>query len=256
MDTLDLFSEKSKTYAKYRPGYPNELIGKIFSSLSKKNDIEIADIGAGTGISARLLAEKGAKVFAIEPNSSMIEAATEHPAITFINAQAEKTTLPDNAVDVVTSFQAFHWFHFNDSLKEFNRILRPDGVIALIWSYWDEEDQFTSQYHNLILDATSRNVDHVSPYDGFPGGFTKKWRIRFLWKFRTMPYFKKVKRYRFRYEQKMDTEALIGCAHSQSYIDHQGSDWKILCDKIEFLSAKNEKTNLVYKVNLFLGRPV
>jgi len=256
MDTLDLFSEKSETYAKYRPGYPDELIDKIFSALNKSDDIVAADIGAGTGISANLLAQQNATVFAIEPNKAMIEAAKEHPAISFINTQAEKTNLPDNSVDIVTSFQAFHWFHFNNSLKEFNRILRPAGIIALIWSYWDVEDQFTSQYHKLIMDATNRNVDHVSPYDGFPGGFTKKWKIRFLWKFRTMPYFKKVKRYRFRYEQKMNTEALIGCAHSQSYIDHHGSDWKILCEKIEDLSAKNKNTNLVYKVNLFLGRPV
>jgi len=255
MDTKNLFSEKSETYAKYRPGYPNELIDKMFSSLNKGDDIVTADIGAGTGISTRLLAEKGARVFAIEPNNAMIEAAREHPGITFIRAQAENTTLSNSSVDMVTSFQAFHWFHFNKSLKEFNRILRPDGLLALVWSYWDEDDSFTNKYHKLILDATNRNVAHVSPYDGFPGGYIKKWKIRFLWKFRTMPYFKKVKRYRFGYEQKMDTEALIGCAHSQSYIDHNGSDWKILCEKIENLSAQTENTNLVYKVNLFLGRP-
>ena len=51
----ELFTEKSDTYAKYRAGYPRELITEILEpfEVAGKN-ITVADIGAGTGISSRI----------------------------------------------------------------------------------------------------------------------------------------------------------------------------------------------------------
>ena len=40
----------------------------------------------------------------------MIQAAKYHPLVEFKLGIAENTTIADNAVDLVTSFQAFHWF--------------------------------------------------------------------------------------------------------------------------------------------------
>lgn len=252
----ELFTEKSESYAKYRSSYPEELITRIFEPFQNKLPINAADIGAGTGISSRLLADAGAIVLAVEPNQAMTEASEEHPNVTFIQAGAENTTLEDSSADLVTSFQAFHWFNFKRSLKEFNRILKPDGRLALIWSYWDETDPFTSKYVNLISNATDLNTKLVTPYDGFRG-FAKKWRIRFLWKFRTLPYFKKIERIRYSYEQEMNLESLIGCAHSQSYLVHKGEPWEQLCQNIETLVNEQQgtSTNLLYKVNLFLAEP-
>lgn len=253
----ELFTEKSESYAKYRSGYPEELIEKVLKPFSTNTPITVADIGAGTGISSRLLANAGAKVTAVEPNRAMAEAAEEHPDIKFVIAPAEQTSLENESVEVVTSFQAFHWFDFKESLKEFNRILKPQGKLALVWSYWDETDPFTTKYLEEITKATNKNTERVSPYDGFPAGFTKKWRIRFLWKFRTLPYFKNVERIRYSYEQHMDLESLIGCAHSQSYLEHEGVLWDTLCKNIEKLvdDQKGGPTNLMYKVNLFIAEP-
>lgn len=251
----ELFTDKSKSYAKYRSGYPDELITHVFEPFRNKGLITAADIGAGTGISSRLLADAGAEVTAVEPNRAMADAADKHQKIRFVIAPAETTGLESNSFDLVTSFQAFHWFNFKESLKEFNRILKPEGRLALVWSYWDETDPFTAKYLDIITKATNNNKEHVSPYDGFPSGFIKKWRIRFLWKFRTLPYFKNVERIRYSYEQQMNTESLIGCAHSQSYLVHEGEPWEQLCKKIENLVAEQngKPSNLRYKVNLFVG---
>lgn len=256
-ENTELFTDKSESYAKYRSGYPEEMIEKIMESFRGQNEIQVADIGAGTGISSRLLGNTGAKVTAVEPNQAMAEAAEEHPNVKYVIAPAETTGLESNSFDIVSSFQAFHWFHFRESLKEFNRILKPGGKLALVWSYWDETDEFTGEYLKIIEEATNKNTEHVSPYDGFPAGFIKKWRIRFLWKFRTMPYFRNVERLRYSYVQKMDAEALIGCAHSQSYLIHEGEEWNMLCSKIEDLydSNRSRGTDLKYKVNLFIGSP-
>ncbi|MFN1835773.1 class I SAM-dependent methyltransferase [Balneola sp. MJW-20] len=258
--TTELFTEKSEAYAKYRSGYPQELINEIVNPFVGSKTIKAADIGAGTGISSRLLADAGCTVTAVEPNQAMAEAAADHQGVEFKIQPAETTGLPDSSMDIVSSFQAFHWFNFAKSLAEFNRVLKKDGKLALVWSYWNEEDPFTKKYIDLISNATNKNPDSVSPYDGFPSGFIKKWRIRFLWKFKTLPYFKEVRRHRYIYTEEMNEESMIGLALSQSYLVHEGKLWDELCDKIRDLAAEGaadgEPARFSYKVNAFTAKPV
>ncbi len=75
------FSDRAADYVKYRPGYPPEAIDAVLEGLNPSRggtlrpprtaELFAADVGAGTGISARLLAERGVNVFAIEPNAEM-----------------------------------------------------------------------------------------------------------------------------------------------------------------------------------------
>jgi len=249
-----LFSDKSGAYAKYRAGYNDEAITKIIAPFQHQDVIKVVDIGAGTGIGSHLLAEKGAFVTAVEPNQSMIEAAESHPNIEFKQGSAEQSGVSDNSADVVTSFQAFHWFHFKKSLREFRRILKPGGQLALIWNYWDTTDPFTKAYVKLIDDATVKNTDRVEPYDGLTGKI-KKLRVRILWKFQYLPYVKKVQRHTYQLSQQMDLEGLIGLAQSQSYIEHEGPLWDELAEGIIRLVDNSESTNLIYSINLFTAAP-
>lgn len=253
--TTELFTEKSDAYAKYRPGYSEDAIDVILAPFKHYKKVSIADIGAGTGIGSRLLANRGAEVTAIEPNAAMIDAAVSHPNITYIQAGAETIPLADYSVDAVTSFQAFHWFNFSKSLREFNRVLKPTGQLALSWNYWDIQDPFTSSYAALIDEATRKNVRRVEPYAGFTGKI-KKLRVGLLWKFRHLPYFKNVERHTFTLAEKMDVKGLIGCAQSQSYIDHTGPHWDELIKNIEELWDKNKPCRLMYRINVFTAKPV
>ena len=88
-------------------------------------DVFAADLGAGTGISSRLLAERGAHVLAIEPNQAMREAAEPHPHVEWVAARRNATGLHEASVDLVTAFQAFHWFDHAEGAREIVRILRP-----------------------------------------------------------------------------------------------------------------------------------
>lgn len=185
----------------------------------------------------------------------MINAAASHPNITFIQAGAESIPVADYSMDVVTSFQAFHWFNFSRSLREFNRILKPTGQLALSWNYWDVQDPFTSSYAALIDEATSRNAHRIEPYAGFSGK-VKKIRMGLLWKFRYLPFFQNVHRHTFRLAEKMDLEELIGCARSQSYIAHSGPEWDKLTEKIENLWNSNKPVRLIYRINVFTASPV
>jgi ubiquinone/menaquinone biosynthesis C-methylase UbiE len=143
---LDYFSDRGEDYEKYRPIYPASTIDAILSDFGSSTQVIAADIGAGTGIGARLLADRGIKVVAIEPNEDMRTAATSHENVEFLVGTAERIPLENTSVDLVTSFQAFHWFDFDKSLKEFRRILKPSGRLALTWSFWDQDDLVSKEY--------------------------------------------------------------------------------------------------------------
>ncbi|MGL4879532.1 MAG: class I SAM-dependent methyltransferase, partial [Waterburya sp.] len=130
LNPQDRFTSRADDYAKYRPSYPTAMIDCIVAELDNLSQLVAADIGAGTGISARLLADRGIKVIAIEPNEAMRQAAQVHPLVEFRHGSAEDTKLPDASVDLVTCFQAFHWFNPEPTLKEFTRILKPQGRLV------------------------------------------------------------------------------------------------------------------------------
>lgn len=250
-----LFTEKSSAYARYRAGYSSQAIDIILRPFQKQSTVRVVDVGAGTGIGTQLLAQEGAKVIAIEPNQAMITAAEYHPNVDFWRGSAEDIPLTDNSVDVVTSFQAFHWFDFKKSLREFNRILKSTGQLALVWNYWDVTDPFTAAYVRLIDEATQKNEDRVEPYDGFSGKI-KKFRVRTLWKLKYLPYFTNVQRYTFKLVQPTNLDGLIGCAESQSFIKHEGPLWDELITKIISLESNSKTTDLVYNINLFTADPI
>ena len=123
MNPQGRFSNRAENYAKYRPSYSSEVVDRIINNFNL--NIVAVDIGAGTGISSRLLADREIKVMAIEPNEAMRGAAEIHPLVEFRDTSAENTGLGDNSVDLVTCFQAFHWFKPELTLKEWARILKP-----------------------------------------------------------------------------------------------------------------------------------
>jgi ubiquinone/menaquinone biosynthesis C-methylase UbiE len=131
LNPLDRFSDRAVDYAKYRPIYPTEAIDKIVEGLGELSQLVVADIGAGTGISSRLLADRKIRVIAIEPNLEMRQAALSHPLVEFQEGMAGKTNLADLSVDLVTCFQSFHWFDPESTLLEFRRILKEKGKVNL-----------------------------------------------------------------------------------------------------------------------------
>jgi predicted O-methyltransferase YrrM len=62
------FSERVAYYVKYRPGYPPEVIRFLTARLGLTSAAAVADLGSGTGISAKLFLENGNVVYGIEPN--------------------------------------------------------------------------------------------------------------------------------------------------------------------------------------------
>lgn len=146
MTYTERFTHRAGAYAAGRPSYPVAAIGVLFDGLGEPGTLTVADLGAGTGISARALADHGPQVFAVEPNDAMREHAAPHPRVRWIAGRAEATTLAPRSVDVVTAFQAWHWVDQPAAVAEARRILRPGGRLAAIFNENDESDAFTAAY--------------------------------------------------------------------------------------------------------------
>src|SRR6185436_3876550 len=155
-DPLNRFSKRVENYVQYRPGYPAGVIELLKSECGLTETSVIADVGSGTGILAELFLKNGNSVFAIEPNADMRQAAErllkEYKHLMSIAATAEATTLETKSVHFITAAQAFHWFDRNCAKKEFARILKPGGWVALIWNERRlDSTAFLKAYEDLLL---------------------------------------------------------------------------------------------------------
>ncbi len=138
----------------------------------------MADIGSGTGISAEMLLKAGVPVTGVEPNGPMREAAERllagYAGFTSVDGTAQATTLPDGSVDLILAAQAFHWFAGAETRAEFSRILKPGGLIALLWNVRQvDTTPFLRDYEALLLEyGTDYNtVRHETIDSRVLGGF-------------------------------------------------------------------------------------
>ncbi len=164
------FSGKADNYAKGRPSYSAELLEYMEEKLGLSSEKVVADIGAGTGIFSKQLQERGCKVFCVEPNDDMRAAAVTTLSgcdnIVIVDGTAEATTLEDASVDLITVAQAFHWFDVEKFKQECQRILKPNGAVALIWNHRDTETEFSKAYQSIF-------AKYCPNYKGFSGGLQK-----------------------------------------------------------------------------------
>ena len=128
----------AREYAASRPGYalhvPDALLG-----LSKAGGapLHVADVGAGTGIWTRMMARRGCRTVAVEPNDEMRaygERTESSVPIAWRKGSAEETGLGAGSVDLLTMASSFHWTDFERATKEFLRVLRPGGWFAALWN--------------------------------------------------------------------------------------------------------------------------
>src|SRR2546428_11056184 len=137
-DATHRFSSRVEDYARYRPGYPPEVIQLLKTECGLSAESVVADVASGTGIFTRMLLGNHCRVFGIEPNAEMRRAAEEflagYASFTTLNGTAESTILPDHSVDIITAAQAAHWFDPGKARQEFGRILKPGGWTVLMWN--------------------------------------------------------------------------------------------------------------------------
>jgi len=164
-------------YSKNRPSYPRELVDRLFDEIkydernardeSDVSENTVADVGSGTGIFTRLLLERGATVYAVEPNADMRAVAEKelgaNKNFISVSGSADATTLAANGVRLVTAAQAFHWFDTRKFAAECGRVLTPGGMVALIWNVRDISQGIAASIETI-------NKKYCPGYEGPSGG--------------------------------------------------------------------------------------
>jgi SAM-dependent methyltransferase len=140
------FARSAEAYERGRPEYPAAAIQFVVGLLPER--AVVLDLAAGTGKLTRPLLAAGLNVIAVEPVPEMrallpVEARPRE-------GTAEAIPLGDGSVDAVTVGQAFHWFDGDVALREIARVLRPGGLLALLWNRRVDEDP-VSQAIEAIL---------------------------------------------------------------------------------------------------------
>ncbi|KAI8611617.1 S-adenosyl-L-methionine-dependent methyltransferase [Chytriomyces sp. MP71] len=180
------FNAGAQVYHAARPRYPLTAVEHLFShqpATSATTPQSILELGSGTGIFTAHIQRHfpAGKITCVEPTRNMSNVALEtlspSPPVKIYTSTADIIPLPDGSVDRIFAAQAFHWFADLASLKEMNRVLKPGGVLGLIWNVEDKnrapwrqiwelceaEENGTPQYHH----GTWRRV--------FDGKEAKQW---------------------------------------------------------------------------------
>src|SRR4051794_22016764 len=135
VDPARSFDLAAEEYEATRPSYPDE----VLAPLRVADDATVLALGAGRGKLTRFLARRYARVIAVEPLDGMrgiLERVV--PEVEALSGTAEEIPLDDASVDAVFAAQAFHWFDHDRAIPEIARVLRPGGVVALVWNGPDE----------------------------------------------------------------------------------------------------------------------
>jgi SAM-dependent methyltransferase len=124
-DLARSFGAEADAYERGRPGWPLEAVDRV----GLPSAAVVLDLAAGTGKLTRVLAQRFARVLAVEPDAAM---RAFNPGA--VEGTAEAIPLADGSVDGVFVAEAFHWFDRPEVVAEIARVLRPGGTLALLWN--------------------------------------------------------------------------------------------------------------------------
>ncbi len=125
------FGAVADEYDRLRPG-PS---GEALDWLIPEGTSYVLEIGAGTGILTRLLAERVPNVTAVEPDERMRGVLVAGDArVEVLAGHAEELPASTSSYDVVIASSAWHWVDEERAVPEVARVLRPAGRLSLVWS--------------------------------------------------------------------------------------------------------------------------
>jgi len=241
------FSVRAPYYSKYRPGYPDRIVGVLRKKFSFSSSDIVADIGSGTGLLAKVFLANGNRVFGVEPNARMrsygVRNLSGFKRFVSVRGTAEHTTLDDASVDLITVGQALHWFDASRTVREFSRISKPDGILCIVYNERRKGSRFMRAFQQVTERHEGDKTNSPDVDDRYAAQFFEG---------------RKFSKFQLPNEQTLDFEGLVGRLLSASYMPTRQQktrfvrmerDVKELFDSFK----SNGRVRLLYDTRIYAG---
>lgn len=156
----------------------------LLQGLNLAAGTSVLDFGAGTGWLSRFLTQLGCRVTLLDVSESALRIAKatferipivgERPAPSYLVFNGRHIDLPDESVDRIVCFDAFHHApNPGDMIREFGRILKPGGIAGFAEPGPAHSQTAQSQFEMRTYGVVENDVDvHAIWSTAQSSGFT------------------------------------------------------------------------------------
>lgn len=183
-----IFGRDAGTYDDARPSYPQAGIDHVTSLVEASRAVEV---GAGTGIATAGFARQDLALTCLEPSPEMAALldARSLPGVEVVVSTFEDWESEADSVDLVYAAQAWHWVDAKTGFRKALAVLRPGGVLALMWNipvdrYGNHLETYSAHAPQLLAERDERikrRDDHDWCADMDTAGFVDTQRFTHKW---------------------------------------------------------------------------
>lgn len=183
-----IFGRQADVYDAARPSYPEAAISHMRDLVEARTAVEV---GAGTGKATVALARAGLSLTCLEPSPEMaaLLESKRLPGVEVLVTTFEDWAGDEGSWDLVYAAQAWHWVDHGTAYERTLALLRPGGVLALMWNiphdrYGMFEDVYSEHAPELLAERDRRihKRDSVTWGDDMTGaGFGDVQRFTHHW---------------------------------------------------------------------------
>ena len=174
------FGSHAAEYERGRPSYPAEAVAWLVPAGATA----VVDVGAGTGKLTAALVAPGRRVVAVDPDPQMLAALRGRlPDVETREGTGEALPFTDASVDALMFGQSWHWVDAARGSLEAARVLRPGGVLGLVWNIRDESVAWVAELSAVMHQSAAERLVHgAGPHVAEPLGpletFEVAWELR------------------------------------------------------------------------------
>jgi SAM-dependent methyltransferase len=146
-----LWSERADDWASVHEHNLTPVYDAVLDLVHAGPGVSILEVGCGGGTALKLAAERGATVAAIEAAQTFVEITRRRvPGADVRVGDLQFLPWKDESFDVVMGFNAFQYAaDTGAALREAHRVLRPDGLVAML--VWGPQDECEIASHLIAL---------------------------------------------------------------------------------------------------------